>query len=166
MSKAVVRIVIWSIVFGWMCLIFYLSAQEAAKSAATSNTVSEVVATIVYDDPTPSLVSRVDGFVRESAHFLIFTLLSFFMYVGLIRTKFAKHAVLLTVAACALYAVTDEVHQLFVMGRSFQLLDWALDFFGSVLGVLVGLLFTKAWSKLYGAKPLKNCSKKEEDTTA
>lgn len=38
---------------------------------------------------------------------------------------------------CAVYAATDEFHQLFVDGRGFQFSDIFLDFCGALLGVLV-----------------------------
>jgi VanZ family protein len=37
----------------------------------------------------------------------------------------------------ALYALSDETHQLFVPGRAFQLLDLALDVTGAVIGLLL-----------------------------
>ncbi len=37
----------------------------------------------------------------------------------------------------ALYALSDETHQLFVLGRCFQLLDLALDFLGGVFGLML-----------------------------
>ena len=38
------------------------------------------------------------------------------------------------IAISSLYGVTDEYHQLFVPGRTFDVLDMAADAFGSVLG--------------------------------
>ena len=38
------------------------------------------------------------------------------------------------IAISTLYGVTDEYHQLFVPGRSFDVLDMAADAFGSVVG--------------------------------
>ena len=35
------------------------------------------------------------------------------------------------------YAVTDEIHQIFIPGRAFQLIDLTIDLGGIVLGVVV-----------------------------
>lgn len=40
----------------------------------------------------------------------------------------------------ALYALSDEIHQLYVPGRAFQLSDLALDISGAALGIAVYLL--------------------------
>jgi VanZ family protein len=50
--------------------------------------------------------------------------------------------VLVAIAITALYGVTDEVHQLFVPGRSAELLDLAAD----VEGALIGAVAIWAWS--------------------
>ncbi len=47
---------------------------------------------------------------------------------------------------CALYAISDETHQLFVIGRAFQWSDLALDLGGSVLGVLA-YAFVTFWRR-------------------
>jgi len=36
-----------------------------------------------------------------------------------------------------LYALSDEIHQLFVPGRSFQLMDLGLDLIGGVIGLSI-----------------------------
>ena len=43
-------------------------------------------------------------------------------------------AVVAAIAIASLYGVSDEYHQLFVPGRSFDVLDMAADAIGSVLG--------------------------------
>ena len=42
-----------------------------------------------------------------------------------------------------LYALSDEIHQLFVPGREFQLMDLGLDLFGCVIGLSLYVLFRK-----------------------
>ena len=147
MNKTITRTLIWLIVIGWTVLIYFFSAQPAAKSSETSNAVSEVVAAIVYEHPTPQRVSELDETVRDAAHFSIYTFLGFFTCLAIRRTKLAKKALIVTLAACAIYALTDETHQLFVLGRSFQLQDLVLDFCGSALGMAACLLFARKKSR-------------------
>lgn len=40
-------------------------------------------------------------------------------------------------AFCALYAMSDEIHQAFVPFRSCESVDWLIDIAGSMLGILV-----------------------------
>jgi VanZ family protein len=51
-------------------------------------------------------------------------------------------AALVAIAISSLYGVTDEYHQVFVPGRTFDVLDMAADAFGSVVGA--GAMW--AWS--------------------
>lgn len=51
---------------------------------------------------------------------------------GLRRVSLA--AAVVAIAISSLYGVTDEYHQLFVPGRTFDVLDMAADAFGSVVG--------------------------------
>ena len=52
-------------------------------------------------------------------------------------------AALMSVLWCGLYGISDEIHQMFVPGRSAEVLDAAADLLGAVAGVL---LYWKALS--------------------
>lgn len=53
-------------------------------------------------------------------------------------------AVLAAIAISSFYGVTDEYHQRFVPGRSFDVLDMAADAIGSVVGACA----IGAWSRI------------------
>ena len=42
-------------------------------------------------------------------------------------------------------ALSDEVHQLFVEGRSCEFRDWAIDSFGAILGIIGFIIIFKIW---------------------
>ena len=44
---------------------------------------------------------------------------------------------------CVIYACSDEIHQLFIFGRSCELRDVLIDFIGSLLGVMIAYKFYK-----------------------
>ena len=48
-----------------------------------------------------------------------------------------RKAMVFSLWTCALYAVSDEIHQLFVSGRSCQLTDVLLDSAGAFVGHLL-----------------------------
>ncbi len=56
-----------------------------------------------------------------------------------LKRNFAIGA-LLTVA---IYAGLDELHQLFIPGRSCDILDWSADMTGAILATLIFLIFLK-----------------------
>ena len=47
-----------------------------------------------------------------------------------------------------LYAISDEIHQLFVPGRAGQIRDVLIDFSGSLTGVIFALIFITILSKI------------------
>ena len=49
----------------------------------------------------------------------------------------------LAIIICILYATSDELHQLFVMGRSCELRDVFIDSLGSVSGIIIYNLIEK-----------------------
>ena len=75
-----------------------------------------------------------DLLLRKAAHVVEFALLGALLARALPSLWWA-------IVAGSLYAVTDEVHQVFVPGRVGSPLDWALDTAGVVAGAL-------AWTRL------------------
>ncbi|HEX9252368.1 MAG TPA: VanZ family protein [Ignavibacteriaceae bacterium] len=74
-------------------------------------------------------------------HFGAYGLLGVFLYLNLfLQEKFAllkKYPATFTVIIASIYGLLDELHQLFVPGRSAELLDWLADFLGSLTAVLI-----------------------------
>ena len=46
-----------------------------------------------------------------------------------------KKQIILIIIICSLFALSDEVHQIFVINRSFSGLDLLIDFFSVILGI-------------------------------
>ena len=93
------------------------------------------------------IAEALDGIVRKLAHFSIFAALGFFLF-GAVRRTFDKSCTLITILFCILYAVSDELHQLFVPGRSCQITDVATDTLGALAGMLVYFTSAKIFNKV------------------
>jgi VanZ family protein len=117
-----------------MCFIFHLSDQPAVISAETSRTLSQKILEAVRENPTPQMIRSFDAFLRNSAHFGMFYILGLSAFI-----TFSLHALkypfLISMLYGVSYAFTDEVHQIFVTGRAFQLRDLSLDSLGFFLGI-------------------------------
>ncbi len=134
----------------WMGVIFYFSHQTAEKSSAVSGEVIEKVSEIVYpnfkdlpEEEKEEIIVSLQGIVRSVAHYFIFGGLGFFAYltfVSYVNLKY-KTRVFWMLFISLLYAVGDEIHQSFIPGRSFQLIDIAVDFGGALTAILVCALF-------------------------
>jgi len=142
---------LWIIVLAIMIIIFLLSAQPAEKLDKVSKSVTEAVVNImpvIKDKPIKEkqhYVKLLDDYIRKLAHFFLFFLLGLFFMTATsvsMNDKKAKDILFLTVLVCFIYAVSDEVHQIFVDGRSFQVLDILLDLCGSFFGG--GMIFLLA----------------------
>lgn len=57
--------------------------------------------------------------------------------------KTMKQKMLYSITFGAGYAITDEIHQFFVSGRSAQILDIGIDTAGVIIGVLIYLTLRK-----------------------
>jgi VanZ family protein len=74
------------------------------------------------------------GLGKESYHINAHFVLYFFLFYAFYKaTKNIKFSMFISF----LYGVTDELHQLFVPGRAFQLIDLAVDFLGILLAAII-----------------------------
>ncbi len=117
------------IVLSLLVLIFCLSHQNGEDSTETSGWFTALLNFIFPFELT-------EDFVRTMAHFSEFACLSFFMNNLFVSYK----EKLKPIIACALsffYAITDEIHQIFVPGRACQFLDMMVDLAGILSGFIV-----------------------------
>lgn len=111
----------WSPAVVWMALIYFLSSFHKLQA---------------------SPVNWQDFVVRKAAHFLEYAILSILYYRGLKNTtKLSfKKILIFSFALTVFYALTDELHQTKVYGRTGRPFDIGVDTFGAFLGlILTGL---------------------------
>ena len=76
-------------------------------------------------------------FVRKSAHFIIYFLLGFLVINLFIEFNLSySQIIVFSLLLCFFYACSDEIHQLFIVGRSGRVFDVLLDSVSSFLGIL------------------------------
>ena len=128
-----------------MIVIFNFSAEKADASKNTSKKVTETVLEITVPDfnektepEKKEMVKETDSKIRTLAHFSEYTLLGFLVSLHLSLYKMSKiKKASIALSGCTLYSVADEIHQIFVPGRGFQLVDILTDISGSLLGGLL-----------------------------
>lgn len=155
-QKGWIRALTTALVIGMMALIFCFSMENAEKSDTTSGRISGIVIRMLYPgypgetaERQQEIYDAVQFAVRKTAHFteyLILGLLMRFCFLSWFGRK--AWLELLSWGAGTLYAVTDELHQLTIDGRSGQWTDVLLD----SAGVLAGVLTAKALARLIGKK--------------
>ena len=132
----------WSLAILWMGLIFYFSHQPASESSELSSGITEVIVDMVNTiAPDKDIVLNYDNIsflIRKSAHFGVYLILGLLVSNGLILSKMSRARVMyLAFLICVLYAISDELHQLFIPGRSGQISDVLLDSTGGLGGILL-----------------------------
>ena len=137
------RIPLWIAVVLWMALIFSFSMETAAESSESSGGFIRFL--LETFDREFSDLSSADQFlkieslsylVRKSAHFCIFGMLGI-LVTSAVSTHglSSKKTALISLGICALYAVSDEIHQYFVPGRACMLRDMLIDTCGAACGI-------------------------------
>lgn len=142
--KKMIKPALWAMVIVWMAVIFSLSSQSAGQSNQTSGGLIKYIAGIFISDfhalpevEQESLISAFQFSARIAGHIFEYLVLGMLCTVALFQYKLTfKKRLFFSACICLLYAVSDEIHQLFVPGRSCQLSDIGFDFLGSVLGSL------------------------------
>lgn len=119
-----------------MVIIFYLSAQDSEESTETSSWFLDLITSVFGKAPDQELL-------RTAAHFCEFAGLGL-LVCNLIFAVKDNLKPIVSIVLSWLYAWTDEIHQIFVDGRAFQLSDLAVDLGGIVLGTAVfgGIIFS------------------------
>ena len=123
-----------------MALIFFFSSQTAAVSSKTSSgitrKIAELVAAIMQTDDVKSIQAVLHTIVRKAAHFTLFFVLALSVANTVFQLFGAEKGKLfiITCVFCLFYAITNEVHQIFVPGRAAMLNDIMVDLFGSICG--------------------------------
>lgn len=137
-----------------MGLIFWMSAQTGQASGALSTGLlkslfSQVSHLLGLDLGIAMTTEQIDlwhHLLRKAAHFIAYWVLGMLVYWDVRSRAFGNHfgwAGLYTIAVCASYAITDEVHQAFVPGRGPSAFDVVIDTGGSILGFLSAYLLYK-----------------------
>ncbi|MEG1345017.1 MAG: VanZ family protein [Romboutsia sp.] len=129
----------------WMIFIFYMSNQPASISASQSGGFIGMLCNI----PVIGIVIKdlmkigiAEFLIRKSAHMFLYFVLAILIYNAINKDGRLK-AYLLSLLLTALYACTDEFHQLFITGRSGELRDILVDSTGALIGLLLIFVIRK-----------------------
>jgi len=136
----------WTAVIVWMALIFYLSHQPATQSNELSSGITNFIVKAV-ENVAPNLDFDISGFnylVRKNAHFIAYLILGVLTFNALrVSGGRGARSVVIALGICVLYAISDEVHQLFIPGRSGEVKDVLIDSAGASVGIGVSLVIAR-----------------------
>lgn len=149
-TKIIILIII-SII--WMLIIFKLSSMNSSNSNGKStNFISIFIEDtlnitnnygITNSHPNSSKIDKASNLInpplRKVMHASVYFVLAFFLNILLNIIFDHKHyisSILITLFICILFASSDEIHQLFVVGRTGQFIDVIIDTMGAIIGIM------------------------------
>jgi len=151
MSK-IIRIIATILTIIWMIIIFSFSAQPSEASSASSmstsirlvETTNRIFGFNWQDSKIIEIANSIEGLVRKLAHMTEYGILALFggVALGAWKNKNKKLSVnrnIILICICAMYAASDEIHQLFVPGRNGAIKDVIIDIGGSAITMLIGI---------------------------
>jgi VanZ family protein len=132
----------------WLITIFMFSNDKAQVSSAKSDGISTTICNIIDSNCSESTLDTIIFIVRKTAHFLEYLILGILVINVIKDYKVLELKYLITgVVICMLYSISDELHQLFISGRSCQIRDVLIDTLGSITGIYLYQLIYKRKTK-------------------
>lgn len=137
----------------WMIIVFLFSSQIGDDSQVTSgNTIRKIITFFnenISNSKLEEIVEFLQPFIRKVAHFTLYTIGGFLIYnmfnlYNISNNKKLSYSILTGV----LYSSSDELHQLFVPGRSGMITDVIIDSLGVVTGILIFIIILKIINKI------------------
>lgn len=121
----------------WLAFIYMMSAKGGEGSSDLSFGLLRDICEFLKLNNIDEFILRYHSIFRKLAHFGEYFILSFLIYINLI--EYYKKANILTVCIilCAIYAISDEIHQFFVPGRFCSFFDVLIDTSGGVTCSLI-----------------------------
>lgn len=161
-KKIILRYIFWFLTFLVMAMIFYLSSQNGTQSTVSSTNVTEIIAEIFnpeYDNLSETdkiqILNNAAGLVRTTGHFFEYFMLSSLVICALMTYNIKAFKIIIIGALiCVIYAVSDEVHQLFVSGRACEFFDIMID----SAGIFAGAGFVFLIIKIFKIKRIMGVS--------
>ena len=134
------KLILWILIFVWMITIFMFSAQNGDESSELSQGfLRTFILRFTPDNISEDIVNMMEYIIRKCAHmteYAVFGILVFYQ-IKLYRL-FEKewNRIVMAVICVMIYASTDEIHQLFVGGRSGRFTDVLIDTADGFIGIM------------------------------
>ena len=140
------KIITLVLIILWMILIFHLSNQVSTESSKLSGGLTHKILEALHmlDGKTIEQQEVIETIIRKLAHFSLYAIggIIIFLHVNLYEIT-EKRKVITSWTIGTTYAISDEIHQLFVPGRSGEIRDVCIDSLGVITGITLVLILLK-----------------------
>ena len=131
----------------WMAVIFAFSSRDGEKSTRDSHKVGFVIGRVIIHafeeksgEEQLAFAEDIDHVIRKLAHGMEYAVLGILLSGAFISAG-KKNRWYIPWGISVLYAVTDEIHQVFVPGRDGNVIDVCIDSTGALFGCLIFWIF-------------------------
>lgn len=144
--KCIIAIICCIIIFSFSAVPATASTKQS--KGLTYNVIKLLNVNKLSEKELTKLTKKVNPLVRKIAHFSIYMILAIVTYMFIeelnIKSKSEKERlrknIIYTCIFCIIYAVFDEIHQIYVPGRTGKAIDVIIDTLGSCMGIAILLL--------------------------
>ncbi len=160
------RVIAGVFVIAWMTIVFIFSSQDGIQTLNTSGAVIHTIEKTVNNDESQvdshtfenntdnkttqkyKYSSKLQKIVRKNAHCILYTVGGVAISVFFTTYNFGKcKLILFTILTGFLYAVLDEIHQMYVPGRTSSAIDVIIDTTGIIIGLTIFIIILNLTTK-------------------
>jgi len=149
-KKNVIRIILIILLLFLFGVIFRFSNQNGEQSTGISREITEKVTENVeliqkLEEPEKErALLHTEVIIRKLAHFSLYTLVGILVMVLLkLYSLNEKKRILYSFCIGVIYAMSDEIHQLFIPERTGQRTDVLIDSCGVAIGIMTVIVISK-----------------------
>lgn len=120
-------------------VVMIVSFQNGEQSTSVTMRVAGRIAANVFDNPTQEQIEAVSLMIRYGAHLALFFVVgsvTAFVSMVICRKYFRIVGILASGIVCYMLAYYTEYYKQFIEGRHFQMSDVALNWYGSLAGII------------------------------
>ena len=134
MKKTIIRIILIILILLWMYIVFGFSGQNGEESSGISFKIS-----MLLTRNNEEVSRTIEPYIRKIAHFSEYAVGGILIFLLILTFEKISPKVrnISSIIITIIYAIFDEVHQLFVPGREGKIVDVYID----TLGIITGVIF-------------------------
>lgn len=151
MRNKKMKLLTGAMVILWMIVVFLLSHEQSTETEKTSinftkkivNGISQIVD--ISELKKEEVVQKLNPYIRKFAHYSLYTIGGFFIIISVKQYIYLsrKNRIITSLVIGILYAISDEIHQHFVIGRACKVVDVYIDALGIATGIAIFLIIIK-----------------------
>ena len=149
-KKNILRAILIILLIANLWVIFGFSNQNGEESGSLSKKVTQIITQNIKSiqnleqNQKEKVLNKIEHIVRKLAHFTLYTSIGFLTMSLMSTYKLTnKKRVALSLCIGSFYAISDEIHQIFVPNRGPEISDVLIDTSGVIFGVLIAIIIIR-----------------------